>query len=306
MSSLPVRSTRGPGSAISVANVGAVDTREGVSQSRLTSLRFERIEVRGVRTDHGVGGHGAPVLFLHGWGIGPRSYAASLNRLSRMGCRVLAPALPGFGGTPNLPDALCSFPGYAQWLADYLDAVGVDERVVVVGHSFGGGVAVQLAHDFTERVRAVIACNGVGGLVGLGAHNRPWWEWGRHLGSDLFSLDSVLRVLPAVVGQAVPNLVYNPFALWRVGEVVRRADLRREVLVVKRRGVPVTIVWSDRDRLISHGNFASMCKAAGVEGVVVPGHHSWLIADPSRLCDVVLRALVEAGVVEEALLSLTA
>ncbi len=222
------------------------------------------------------------------------------------GCRVLAPALPGFGGTPSLSGAFCSFPGYARWLCDYLDSAGVSERVVVVGHSFGGGVAVQFAHDFTQRVRAVVACNGVGGLVGPGSHGRPWWEWGRQLGSDLFALDSVLRVFPAVMGQALPNIMSNPRALWRVGEVVRGADLRREALVLQKQGIPVTLVWSDRDRLISHGNFVSMCKSAGVEGVVVPGHHSWLIADPARFCDIVLRALVEAGVVEEALTRLTA
>jgi len=271
-----------------------------------TRLRFERIEVAGVRAEHGIGGKGQPVVFLHGWGIGPRSYSATLNRLIDIGCQVLAPAMPGFGGTSALMGDECSFGGYADWLARYLHATGVSDRAVVVGHSFGGGVAVQLGHDHGDLVRSVVACNGIGGEGGPGPSDRPWWEWGRVLGSDLFAPSCAARVIPAVIGQAVPNMVQNPFAMWRVGEIVRRADLRREVRVLRRRGMPVTIVWSDRDRLVSHSGFVAMCRSAGIEGVVVPGHHSWLIADPNRFAEVMLRALVEAGVVEDSLLTATA
>ncbi|HUC37315.1 MAG TPA: alpha/beta hydrolase [Acidimicrobiales bacterium] len=264
-------------------------------------IRFERVEVAGAPADHGRGGEGPSLLFLHGWGVGPRSYAGSLSRLAGIGLEVAAPALPGFGGTPALEGASCDFSGYARWLSSYLDTLGTTEPVVVVGHSFGGGVAIQLAHDIPERVRAVVVCNAVGGATRLGPADRPWWEWGRYLGSDLLALESVVRVLPAVLGEAVPNFVQNPLAMWRVGEFVRRADLRREVHVLTDRCTPFTVVWSDRDRLVPHGSFATLCSAAGVDGVVVPGHHSWLIADPGRFADVVLRALAEAGVVEEAL-----
>lgn len=279
---------------------------EGRRFAEVRKVRFERIEVAGGRTEHGRGGSGLPVVFLHGWGLAPRSYAATLAELVGIGCSVAAPAQPGFGGTPALGSGECSFSGYARWLSGYLDALGISEPVVVIGHSFGGGVAVQFAHDHPERVRAVVACNGVGGTVRSAPADRPWWEWGRHLGTDLLALESVVRVLPAVLGEAVPNLVQNPLAMWRVGEFVRRADLRHEIREIRRRCVPVTLVWSDRDRLVTHGGFATLCTAAGVDGVVVPGHHNWLIADPARFSDIVLRALVDAGVVEKTLNQLTA
>lgn len=246
---------------------------------------------------------GAPVLFLHGWGVGPNSYGSPLNALRAFGCGVVAPAQPGFGGCPELPRDDCNFSGYASWAAAQLDAAGVDEPVVVVGHSFGGGVAIQFAHDHPERVRAVVMCNGVGGFPWAGpaeqaSAERPWWEWGRYIGADLVALPGIVRVLPALLGEAVPNLVHNPLALWRVGEFVRRAHLLEEIAAVARGGTPVTLVWSDRDRLVPHAGFAALCQAAGVEGQVVPGGHSWLIADPGRFADIVLRAMVEAGVVE--------
>jgi pimeloyl-ACP methyl ester carboxylesterase len=246
---------------------------------------------------------GVPVLFLHGWGVGPHSYAAPLARLRTYGCEVMAPAQPGFGGAPALQGDECCFPGYGRWAASYLDSLGVDGPVTVVGHSFGGGVAVQLAHDHPERVAAVVMCNGVGGAAWAGPERpdtvteRPWWQWGRILGADLLAGPTVVRVLPAVLGEAVPNLVSNPLAMWRVGEFVRRARLLDEVAALAERGVPLKVVWSDRDRLVPYSGFAAVCRAAGVRGEVVPGGHSWLIADPGRFADIVLRAMVEAGTV---------
>jgi pimeloyl-ACP methyl ester carboxylesterase len=244
-----------------------------------------------------------PVLFLHGWGVGPHSYAAPLAQLRAFGCNVMAPAQPGFGGNPGLAAEDCNFPGYGRWAASYLDSLGVDEPVTVVGHSFGGGVAIQLAHDHPGRVAAVVLCNGVGGFPWAGparpdtVTQRPWWQWGRILGADLLTGPTMVRVLPAVLGEAVPNLVSNPLAMWRVGEFVRRAHLLEEVAALSERGLPLTVVWSDRDRLVPHAGFTAICRAAGRHGEVVPGNHSWLIGDPHRFADIVLRAMVDAGAV---------
>lgn len=251
-------------------------------------------------------GQTTPVLFLHGWGVGPSSYGAPLAQLTALGCSVMAPAQPGFGGRPALASEECNFAGYARWVATHLDELGVDEPVVVVGHSFGGGVAIQFAHDQPERVRALVVCNGVGGFAagtsddGAVISERPWWEWGRYIGAELLALPGITRVLPALIGQAVPNLVTNPLAMWRVGEFVRHANLLDEVAAVARR-LPLTLVWSDRDRLVPSTGFTALCRAAGVVGYVVRGHHSWLIADPRGFADVVWRAMADAGVIEAGL-----
>jgi pimeloyl-ACP methyl ester carboxylesterase len=135
-------------------------------------LVWEQIEVDGRPAffGHAGGGDGLPVLFLHGWGLAQHSYKRPLNRLARMGCRVYAPAQPGFGGTPDLPGDQFEFGGYAAWAAAFLDAVGVSEPALVIGHSFGGGVAIQLAHDHPERVRSLVLVNSIG-------TPRPLWDW---------------------------------------------------------------------------------------------------------------------------------
>src|SRR5438876_11492199 len=72
---------------------------------------------------YGVAGRdGLPVVFLHGWALGSRTYRRSIDRLLALGCQVYAPALPGFGGTPDLPRRQFSFAGYADWVDGFLDA----------------------------------------------------------------------------------------------------------------------------------------------------------------------------------------
>ena len=71
--------------------------------------------------------------------------------------------------------------------------------------------------------------------------------------------------------------------MFRTGEFIRRADLVREVRTIAERGIPVSVAWSDRDRLVSRSAFDELRHAAGVEGVVIEGAHAWLIADPAGL-----------------------
>jgi pimeloyl-ACP methyl ester carboxylesterase len=69
------------------------------------------------------------------------------------GWRVLAPTLPGFGGTYH--HGPVSIPAYAEWLAGWLNERGVT-RPVLLGHSLGGAVVLELAAQAPEHVAGVI------------------------------------------------------------------------------------------------------------------------------------------------------
>jgi pimeloyl-ACP methyl ester carboxylesterase len=99
-------------------------------------LEWRTTTVGGRRAEYGVAGTGAPVVFLHGWAVTNRTYQAALNRLVARGHRVLAPALPGHGGTEPLPADEHHLRGYADWVAAFLTTVGCDAPVVLIGHSF--------------------------------------------------------------------------------------------------------------------------------------------------------------------------
>jgi pimeloyl-ACP methyl ester carboxylesterase len=282
-----------------------------VDEQARDGLTWHETEVGGRRAAYGVGGagRGQPVVFLHGWGLSGRAYRAALEALLGRGLRVWAPALPGFGATaalrgdPTLED-------YAAWVDEFCAAVGIDEPVVLVGHSFGGGVAIQTAHDHPERVQALVLVNSIGGSawrqegsIVRTLAERPLWDWGLHLPRDVLPLRQVGRVLPVIVQAAVPNVLRNPRAVWRAASIARYADLTAELETLKERRLPVVVLWGARDEVVTRASFDAMCAALGGPlSVTVEGNHSWLLADPERFSEVitnVIPAALEARAAEQ-------
>jgi pimeloyl-ACP methyl ester carboxylesterase len=256
--------------------------------------------VDGHRVRYGSVGSGPPALFLHGWGLRPNAYTGPIEAMAAAGCRVVAPALPGFGGTPELPVDDRTFSGYGAWVGRFLDAVGVGHLALVAGHSFGGGVSTAFVHHQPDRVSSLLLANAIGSPTWALLPNevrtmvqRPFWDWGRHFGGELIHSPRALQVVPTLLGDFVPNLLHNPLGMFRTGEVIRRADLVAEVRTIAARGIPVSVAWSDRDGLVPRSAFDELRRAAGVEGVVVEGAHAWLIAQPAVFGELAISALVD-------------
>ena len=95
-------------------------------------------------------GTGSPwVLALHGWRRTHRDFDAVLVDVA-----AVALDLPGFGGSTPPPPAPWGPADYAQAVRPVLE--DLDSRVVVLGHSYGGRVALHLAVACPERVRALV------------------------------------------------------------------------------------------------------------------------------------------------------
>jgi pimeloyl-ACP methyl ester carboxylesterase len=253
----------------------------------------KRTFVQGRPAGYAVAGEGMPVVLLHGWALGQHTYREVIASIAEQGCMVIAPALPGFGATGELPGQDFSLRGYAQWVHDLLEVLDVDEPAVVVGHSFGGGVAIRFAHDFRNRVRSMVLVNSVGGSSWRRGNSlrsiadRPLWDWGLHFPADVWPIRQATRVLPVVAEDLLPNLVRHPRAIVRVANLARRADLRGELETLRDSGLGITIIWASRDGVIPRESFEALCVASGVEGTVVEGSHSWLLADPEHFGEVI-------------------
>lgn len=252
----------------------------------------KRTWVQGRPASYSVAGSGMPVLLLHGWGLGHNTYRDAVERLAEEGVRVIAPALPGFGRSAELPGDDFSLHGYADWVDDLLDVLDVHEPMVVVGHSFGGGVSIRFAHDHPDRVRSLVLVNSIGGSAWRSGGTlrsiaeRPLWDWGLHFPGDVWPIRQATRVLPVIAEDLVPNMVRNPRAFVKVANLARRADLRAELEHLRDRGLPVTIIWAERDGIIPRESFEALCVASGVQGTVVDGSHSWLLADPEQFGEI--------------------
>ncbi len=81
------------------------------------------------------------VLFLHGWGAPAATYKLLLDHLAGY-CRVVAPDLPGFGGSEEPPEAWC-VDDYVDWTVAFAAALGL-HKVILMNHSFGGRISIKL------------------------------------------------------------------------------------------------------------------------------------------------------------------
>jgi pimeloyl-ACP methyl ester carboxylesterase len=247
------------------------------------------------------------VVFIHGWALGQHSYKRALKRLVRLGCQVYAPALPGFGGSAPLPAEAGHFGGYAAWTDAFLTEVGIHEPIFAVGHSFGGGVATKLAHDFPGRVSYLVFINSVGGNTWLRAGNkvrsmaeRPLWHWAANFSYDMLMTGALMATVRAVLEDAVPNVIYNPIGLWRVSSLARGADLAADLAELRARRLPVEVLWGEGDAVIPRASFETLCAAIGSAGRVVPGRHTWLLADPDSFGEVMASSVAVAQAAREA------
>ncbi len=135
------------------------------------------------------GGRGHPLLYLHGLGGWGRweSYHLALGITNL----VYAPQLPGWQDG-LIPPSVTSVRDYARIMVGFLDAVGVN-MVDLVGHSFGGWIALYMAVEHPQRVAKLILVD----AMGLDVPAAP--------GVNLEALDAeqFLRVAFAQTGEVV-------------------------------------------------------------------------------------------------------
>lgn len=244
------------------------------------------------------------LLFLHGWGLTPRAYAKGVTRLTAAGVRVLAPCLPGFGGSAGPPlrhgpagPLSLDLAYYAGTMARLLDVLDVRQPVFVVGHSFGGGVALQLATSQPQRVRSLTLVNSIGGAPGrrTGLADASWARWAVGAATE-FSPRELLGSAPRLLRDFVPNLVRKPLTLALTARLAVTVSLADQAAALIDAGMPVLFVWGDRDRLITPGDLAQVAGRLSPE--VVQGRHGWLLTDPEQFSTLLRNALVVHAMLE--------
>lgn len=122
------------------------------------SCTIEFIEVDARKVELVAGGAGDPLLFLHG-GERSSSCSAFIEGLAKT-FRVYAPIHPGFGESER-PSSFDSVSDLVYHYSDLLDVLGL-EKTHVVGHSFGGWVAAELAVAQRHRIEKLVLINAMG------------------------------------------------------------------------------------------------------------------------------------------------
>jgi pimeloyl-ACP methyl ester carboxylesterase len=218
-------------------------------------------------------GNGDLLLLIHGMAGTAENWGPVIEPLA-LGNAVIAPDFPGHGtSAPGGGDY--SLGSLASGLRDLMLTLG-HERATLVGHSLGGGVALQFTYQFPEMVeRLVLVSSG-----GLGPDVSPILRAAALPGADLFisATAGVGQKVGSVVGRGLGALGLRPNA--DVAEVARGyaslsdGDRRKAFLATLRavvgtdgqrvagqdklylaEALPLLIIWGDRDPIIpvEHG-----------------------------------------------------
>jgi pimeloyl-ACP methyl ester carboxylesterase len=239
-------------------------------------------------------GSGPALLLLHGLGCDHTTWAPVMESLARTHT-VIAPDLLGHGESDK-PRADYSLGGYANGMRDLLTVLGID-RVTVVGHSFGGGVAMQFAYQFPERAeRLVLVSSG-----GLGPEVSPAIRAittpGFHQAMSVLAAPGLRHVTTAAMrllaSTGVSQLrdldevadIYDSFKDPRkraaIAHVVRAVvDWKGQIVTMADRAylteaMPMCVVWGAEDQVIpvTHASNASaLAPTARIEVLPNAGH----------------------------------
>ena len=216
-----------------------------------------------------------PILFLHGWGLSVEAYLENLNLLCKR-YRVIAPDLLGFGKSSD-PKSIWNIKDYAQFTIAFAQRLNL-RNVHLMGHSFGGGISIEVASLSPETIRSIILLNSIGIPTKSISHLilkqaiefiaqtwetnfqiQNWYVLQTFLENSLFHFHYMIQMMP-----------------------ILKEDLRESC---SRMEVPCLIVWGSNDRVTPLNAGQQMLQL--IEGaqwfVVEEGYHLWSIVLPEKL-----------------------
>lgn len=256
-------------------------------------------------------GSGPPVLLIHGFADSADTWRLTLEQLGRVGRRALAVDLPGFAEADPLPaDGLVleHYDAFAAAAVEHLAEEG-GGPVVVAGNSLGGCVALRLGS------REELPLAGIVPVAPAGLDMPGWFS--------IIERDLVVRGIlgspvppPGPVVRRMVGEVYRQLAFARPrgapGDVVRcftghlrdarsvsrfldvgrrmLPELSRDAFELDRIGVPVLLIWGDRDRMVSHSGARHVLEAVPeARYVELPGcGHCPQLEEPDAFAELLL------------------
>ena len=248
-----------------------------------------------------IGGEGPPLLMLHGFALGAvENWSKQVPALSR-DHRIIAPDLYWFGDSvPTRP--IDSAKAQAAAMVELLDALQIP-RADVVGESFGGLIAIDLALLYPDRVDRVVVSDAAG--------MRPTRE---ELDQIAKNFDGQNRIEELLMPSTLENLkkllerlVYRhkpPFPDWVLRQVIRELSLHRDekkklsesmlnevfdVADLAKISARTLILWGRNDPLLLPSMGERMAKAIPGAELYIFEHasHSAMLETPSSFNEVV-------------------
>jgi pimeloyl-ACP methyl ester carboxylesterase len=217
----------------------------------------------------------SPLLLLHGWGTNKETFAALMDAMQHA-LPIYALDFPGFGESDE-PDTPWQLDDYAAMVTQFIEALHL-EAPIVLGHSFGGRVAIKLSQKMP--LAKLILTNSAG--------IKPRRTASYYLKVYGFKLVRMLNAVPGLhfmldepvkaYGEKYSSADYKAASpmMKRVLSAVVNEDLTP---LLSKIDVPVLLIWGDQDTATPLDDAQIMAAHIPDSGLVVfegAGHFSYL------------------------------
>jgi len=251
----------------------------------------ETVLINDLKTHYKVTGEGPVILILHGWNGSSDSWRKIIEILE-IKFKVVCPDFPGFGKTkpPKIPWNLDNF---VDWLKEFTEKLDL-KNFFLLGHSFGGRVAIKFSILYPEKVKKLILVSSAGIKPEWGLKEKIIFQISK-IGNAIFSKNHFLRFK-----EGVRNLFYK---LAMIKDYSKAKGVMRETMkkIVEEDLLPelpkiqseTLIVWGEKDRIIPLKYafvFKEKIKNSKLEILPKIGHSPHL-EDPEKLAEVLFSNL---------------
>ena len=262
-----------------------------------TEGRRLRYSVSDNEDAYGPQGPGSPPIWavnIHGYFAGGGMYWRESTRIAQeLGWRVVNPSLPGFGGSDPLEWKKISLAHLSDQVELIMKHVGAGPAVVL-GHSMGGAVAIQYAHDHPSRTLGIIYRDGIATPAWKDRHGliptvmAPFAPNMAPFADMIIALmidvpDLFAGRLYSTVRSVLPDVRRNIRTMGRtlpVGSMLMTVDLVEEIRSLVAKNIPILNEWGCFDRVSTDTTAREFSEASSTVVQWVPGGHSWMLARP--------------------------
>ena len=118
----------------------------------------QQVNIEGVLSNYKISGEGYPVVLMHGWGCEIKTFG-QLEAFLTPNFKVYNIDFPGFGKSHE-PPAAWGTADYEKWFKLFLKINNIDNPILI-GHSFGGRIAIRTASDTPVKKMILIGSAGI-------------------------------------------------------------------------------------------------------------------------------------------------
>jgi len=257
-------------------------------------MEEKTVLINNLKVNYKIAGSGPAILILHGWGGSSTSWIRVSKILANRGYKVFVPDFPGFGKSKT-PLESWDVSDYVEWLADFVKSQNLD-KFFILGHSFGGRVAIKFVIKYPEKIKALILCNS-GGIKHKPSFKTRIIFQLSHIGNIIFSPSPLTRFKDGAQNIFYLFLRHRDYV--KANGVMRESikkvieeDLQPYLSEIK---LKTLIIWGEKDKMVPIKDahiFKENISNSQLE-VLLQNGHSPHLETPKKLVEIILKFLKE-------------